>query len=141
LALQETPASPRSRRRVGARKDAQKSAIANGRLLPGIDQRSTWVRRCKELLQDLIADAGGLANTSAAEQAIQRRCAVLIVELERRELAFAQSNGATDLELDTYARVAGNLRRLLEAVGLQRRSRDVTVPDLATYLRHREAAQ
>jgi cobalamin-dependent methionine synthase I len=33
-------------------------------------------------------------------------------------------------QLDIYARVAGNLRRLLEAVGLQRRAKDVTTPTL-----------
>jgi hypothetical protein len=71
-----------------------------------------------------------------------RRCAVLITELERREQKFALSEGATDEQLDTYARVAGNLRRLLESVGLQRRPREV-LPSVDQYLatHEREAAE
>ena len=137
MALQETPTSPRSRRRSGAPKDAQKSAIANGRLLPGIDQRSTWVRRCKELIADHISDLGGESNCSAAERSIVRRAAVLSVELERLEVRFALAGEASADDIDLYARVAANLRRLLEAIGLKRRSRDVTTPNLQTYLRVR----
>jgi hypothetical protein len=50
----------------------------------------------------------------------------LTVELERLEAKFATAGEADANELDQYARVAANLRRLLEAVGLQRRARDVT---------------
>jgi hypothetical protein len=50
----------------------------------------------------------------------------LTVELERLELQFAKADGADADALDLYSRTAGNLRRLLEAVGLQRRSRDVS---------------
>jgi hypothetical protein len=42
---------------------------------------------------------------------------------------------ATDL--DTYARVASSMRRLLEAVGLRRRPREVE-PSLSEYLASRE---
>ena len=138
MALQETPTSPRSRRRSGAPKDAQKSAIANGRLLPGIDQRSTWVRRCKELIAAHVSDLGGNDAVSTAEHSIVRRAVVLTVELERLEQRFALAGEASADDIDLYARVAANLRRLLESVGLKRRQRDVTaVPDLQTYLRVR----
>jgi hypothetical protein len=39
---------------------------------------------------------------------------------------------ASPEDLDLYARVAGNLRRLFESVGIARRPRDVT-PNLETY--------
>jgi hypothetical protein len=39
------------------------------------------------------------------------------VELERLEAKFATAGAANDLDLDLYQRTAGNLRRLLEAVG------------------------
>ena len=44
--------------------------------------------------------------------------------------------------LDLYGRTAGNLRRLLEALGLQRRPREVT-PTVQEYVRHlnEEAAE
>jgi hypothetical protein len=142
VALQETPGSRRSRRTIRPHKDAQKSKIGNGALLPGVDGRSTWMRRCKELIADHISDLGGEANVSAAERSIVRRAAVLTTELERLEVRFALAGEASADDVDLYARVAANLRRLLESVGLKRRARDVTaVPTLQEYLRHREAAE
>jgi hypothetical protein len=55
------------------------------------------------------------------------------LELERLEAKFATAGEADANELDQYARVAANMRRLFEAVGLKRRSRDVT-PSLGEYL-------
>jgi hypothetical protein len=125
--------SPLERSRVAPVKDAKKSRITNGSaLLPGIDGRSPWVRRCKDIIAAIVADLGGPENCSTAEQSIVRRAAVLTTELERMEAGFAVAGEASPEALDTYARVSANLRRLLEAVGLQRRSRDVgpTLGDL-----------
>jgi hypothetical protein len=49
------------------------------------------------------------------------------------EAKFALAGGATPDQLDLYGRTAGNLRRLLESVGLKRRAKDVeglTLSDL-----------
>jgi hypothetical protein len=122
---------------IDRRPSRQKSRQANGTaLLPGVDGRSAWVRRCKELIADHISDLGGADNASAAERSIIRRACVLTVELERMETAFALAGEASAEDLEIYARVAGNLRRLLEAVGLQRRARNVT-PTLDEYLEQR----
>jgi hypothetical protein len=103
-----------------------RSKITNGSVLvPGVDQRSPWVRRCKDVIASHLSDLGGLDNTSAAERSIIRRASCLTVELERLEGRFAAANEASDSDLDLYQRTAGNLRRLLEAVGLQRRSKEV----------------
>jgi len=56
-----------------------------GQLLPGIDGRSAWTRRARDLISAHIADLGGVQNCSAAEQSIIRRASVLTVELERME--------------------------------------------------------
>jgi hypothetical protein len=105
----------------------QRSRIANGSaLLPGVDGRSAWVRRAKEVIASHISDMGGVDNTSAAERSIIRRASTLTVELERLEARFALAGEASPEDLDVYARVTANLRRLLEAVGLHRRPRDVT---------------
>lgn len=123
-----------------SRPSRQKSRQANGSaLLPGIDGRSAWVRRCKELIADHVNDLGGIDIVSAAERSLIRRAAVLAVELERYERKFALAGEASPEDLDIYARVAGNLRRLLESVGLQRRPREVT-PTLLEYL-NSEAAE
>jgi hypothetical protein len=110
----------------GPAKDPLKSRVANGSaLLPGVDGRSVWVRRAKELIADHLSD---LPDASVAERSIVRRAVILTVELERLEKKFALAGSATPFDLDLYQRTAGGLRRLLEAIGLERRLRDVTNP-------------
>jgi hypothetical protein len=111
-----------------------RSRISSRSLLPGVDGRSAWTRRCKDLIVDLINDKGGDNNTSVAERALIRRASVLITECERFEIQFASSGFASMDDLSAYCSVANTLRRLLATVGLQRRSRDVT-PSLADILR------
>jgi hypothetical protein len=127
--------SPQDPPAVVRHKDPQRSRITNGSaLLPGVDGRSAWVRRCRDLIAAHISDLGGAGNTSAAERSIIRRACVLTVELERMERQFALAGEASAEDLEIYARVAGNLRRLLESVGLQRRARDIG-PTLGDLLR------
>jgi hypothetical protein len=126
--------SPADRPQVGRTKDPQKSRITNGRLLVGVDGRSPWVRRCKDIIRSHLSDLGGEDNTSAAERSIIRRAAVLTTELERLEVKFALAGQASADDIDLYSRAASNLRRLLEAVGLQRRAKDVG-PTLADIIR------
>ena len=83
---------------------------------------------------------GGADNTSAAERSIIRRAAVLTTELERLEVKFASAGEASTEDLDAYSRVSANLRRLLEAVGLRRRPRDVT-PTLDVIMREGATGQ
>jgi hypothetical protein len=120
-------------------KDALRSRITNGStLLPGVDGRSAWVRRCKDVITAHISDLGGTDNCSAAERSIVRRASVMTVELERLEAKFAKAGEADFNELDQYARVSANLRRLLESVGLQRRAKPV--PTVSEYLAQLNAA-
>ena len=84
----------------------------------------TVVKRCKDVIAEHLSDK---PDATAAEFAIIRRAAVLIVELEIMEAKFAAAeDGANPATLDLYARVAANMRRLLESVGLGRRARDIT---------------
>ena len=106
-------------------------------LIPGIDGRSGWVRRAKELISEHTQDLGGIDNISAAEKSIIRRASTISVELERLEKKFALAGEVNTDEVEAYARIAANLRRLLEAIGLQRRPRDMTTLD--QYLDKREA--
>jgi hypothetical protein len=115
----------------------QASAITNGRLLPaavdgGVDGRSAWVRRVRDLIAQHTADLGN--DISTAEQALVRRCATLCCELERRELFFAQTAAIDDTALAVYQSGVNTLRRTLESLGLKRRTRDVT-PSLSDILR------
>jgi hypothetical protein len=181
----ELPAAPPGGR---PQKDPQRSRITNGSAhLPGVDGRSGWVRRAKDVISAHLSDLGGADNCSAAERSIVRRAATLTVELERLEEKFAlevnrdgkrlppesllivaenclamaaryqpgpkdapnenhdeqryahwlgqarealRAAAATELlNLEAYQRSANSLRRLLEAVGLQRRPRNALAID------------
>ena len=125
---------------VAQGKPRVRSRVSNGSaLFVGADGRSAWARRLRDLIQMHLSDLGGEAAVSEAEKSIIRRAATLTVELERLEARFAQAGEASADDLDLYQRAAGNLRRLLEAVGLKRRPRDVT-PTLAEYLTARAAS-
>jgi len=110
-----------------------KSKLTNGATLPGVDGRSSWVRRLRDLMALHLSDLGGEAAVSEAEKSIIRRAATLTVELERLELVFAKAGEASASELDLYQRTAGKLRRLLESLGLGKRVIDLT-PSLPKYL-------
>jgi hypothetical protein len=115
-------------------KSKGRSRISNGsNILPAVDGRSTWVRRLRDLISLHLSDLGGDEAVSEAERSIIRRVSTLTVELERMEPGFATAGEALPDQLDLYQRTANSLRRLLEAVGLQRRPRDVT-PNLHDYL-------
>ncbi len=111
-----------------------RSRLSNGLArLSDVDGRSMWARRLRDVVAAHIADLGGEAATSEAERSIIRRAATLTTELERLEARFASAGEAAPADLDLYQRTAGNLRRLLESVGLKRVPKDVT-PDLKTYI-------
>ena len=119
---------------LAVRKPEARSRISNGsHILPGVDARSTWARRLKDLIALHTADLGGLEAISAAESSIIRRAATLTVELERLELVFALAGEATPEQIDIYSRVSNTLRRHLETVGLKRVPRNVT-PSVAEYV-------
>ena len=82
-----------------------------------------------------IADRIG-RDEIAAERSILRRAATLTVQLELMETKFARAGDASPDELDLYSRTASNMRRLLEAVGIRRRPREVL--SLSEYLRRTE---
>jgi hypothetical protein len=127
--------SSADRTKVARVKDPQRSRITNGSaLLPGVDGRSAWVRRAKDLFALHISDLGGEDNVSEAERALLRRAVTLIIELERREVVFAQARAADNDALAIYQTTVNTLRRTLEALGLQRRPRDVG-PTLGQILR------
>ena len=116
-------------------KPEARSRITNGsEVLPDVDGRSSWVRRFRDVQALHLSDLGGQANVSEAEQAIARRAACLIVELEQMEQKFATQGASEGGQLDQYQRVSNTLRRLLESLGLERRARDVTPVPVAQYV-------
>ena len=124
-------------------KSKGRSRISNGSaILPGVDGRSTWVRRLRDLIALHLSDLGGADAVSEAERSIIRRVATLTVELERMEAAFAVAGEAEPQQIDLYQRTANSLRRLLESVGLERRQREIepSIHDIADEIAAEEEA-
>lgn len=120
---------------------AFKSRVTNGKsFLSGVDGRSVWARRARDVHRQLVQDRGGLSVASTAETLIARRAAVLEAELERYEVGFAEAGEAEASALCLYQTVANCQRRLLEAIGLERRARDVT-PTLERFIDDIQAAK
>ncbi len=99
----------------------QRTRMGNGKatLLGAQDQRGTYVRRLREVMAEMVADLGGAAGTTAAQRSLVRRAAVLQIELEKLETRFAEDPSVGERTLDLYARTAGNLRRVLETLGIK----------------------
>jgi hypothetical protein len=135
-AMHKAPPGRKTRPQLGD-KQYGRSAVSNGnRLLAGVDGRNAWARRCRDVISEHLADRGGIDNCSAPERSIIRRAATLTVELERMESDFALAGEAQPDQLELYQRTANSLRRLLEAVGLERRAKTI-VPSLSEYLEAR----
>jgi hypothetical protein len=76
------------------------------------------VRRWKDLVELHINDLGGPSACSEAQLSLCRRISTTEVELERLEARMSEGDDTVDL--DVYNRLAGNLRRKLESIGLKR---------------------
>jgi hypothetical protein len=114
-----------------------RSSITNGRhLLREVDARSAWMRRLRDLIAEHTSDLGGDDLVSEGERRLVRRSAMLCIQCEMLDAKFASEGGqASQNDLDSYQRVTNTLRRCLETLGLQRRSKDV--PTLSEYLKTR----
>lgn len=107
---------------IGGPSPAHRSRATNGStLLQNVDGRSAWARRMRDLMALHLSDLGGEGAVSAAEKCLIRREATLTVKQER----FATDGKARAEALDLYS---GNLRRLLNAIGLRRRPTTAPLP-------------
>lgn len=124
-------------------KSKGRSRLSNGRLLANVDGRSTWARLMRDTLASLVVHCGGVDVVSETKRLAARRVAVIEAELVFLEDKFAQLRAAGDepdaAAIDLYARVANQQRRLSEALGWERRARDVT-PSLNQFITNTTAA-
>ena len=125
--------SPKTSFRAASEPRASKlrSRVTNGsRSFVEGDGKSVWARRHRDLVELHAADLGGPALLSEAQVSLCRRAATLEVQLEALE---GQLSLGEEINIDVYSRVVGHLRRVLETLGIERRSKDVT-PSLSEYL-------
>ncbi len=116
------PSSLANRLKPGSKRI--RSAVTNGeRAFVLGDGNSPWARRQLDLIALHIADLGGEERLSANQLSLCRRAATLETELEMLEGQLSLGKVA---DLDLYNRLSGNLRRILESLGLERVARPVT---------------
>jgi hypothetical protein len=118
---------PPPKRTEAGTKRSGRSRITNGKaFVLGTDQRNPWIRRAKDIAAAHTADLGGDDNVSEAQRSLVRRIAILTLQSEMLESKFAQARGdAEPRDLDLYIRASGNLRRLVQTIGLERRAKPV----------------
>jgi hypothetical protein len=104
--------------------------------LDGLDQRQRPFRRYRAISGAILSDLGGEDQTSEVQRQLVSRFAMLALTLEGMEAGAIEGSA---LDLDLFARGAGHLRRIGEALGMKRVPRDVTT--LAQYLEQKAAAE
>jgi hypothetical protein len=95
--------------------------------IDALDKRTRAFKRYQVIVGAVLADTGGAENVSEIQRQLIAKFATLALQLEAMEAAAIEGN---EIDLDLFGRCAGHLRRIAEALGLERVARDVT-PTLA----------
>jgi hypothetical protein len=96
--------------------------------LETLDGRTAAAREARSLIAALSADLGGDDQLSAGERQLVTRAALvgaIVTDFEARWVA------GENVPLSDYLAAVNVQRRVLATLGLQRRSRDVTLPSFA----------
>lgn len=121
-------------RRAPSRARKPRSAVTSGRqLFVDGNPNTAWSRRYHDLVVGHMSDLGGADLLSEAQFSLIRRAAAIECELERLD---ARLSIGEPVDLDSYGRCAGHLRRLFETIGVERKPRDVT-PTVEEYLQRK----
>jgi hypothetical protein len=113
-------AKPVNRARTRSRVTTGRRVFVEG------DGNSRWARRYGDLIAAHCQDLGGVESLSASQISLIKRASTLELECEQAEGKLSMSQ---EIDLDLYQRMLNSLRRALETLGLERRSRDVTLID------------
>ncbi len=89
-----------------------------------VDLRTHAGRRFVTLIDAMVSDLGGPENVSVAEMQLVRRASALAVDLEFQEAQALHDNDALDPAI--YRTMVETQRHVLQALGLRRRTRDIT---------------
>lgn len=126
-----TTKKQRDSRAKGAGSAHFRSRISAGlTLLPSVDGRSTVARVVRDVYRALIQHCGGDEVVTEPTRLLIRRIACYEAELVNLENQFAQARlndeEPSPKRLDLYNRIVGGQRRALEALGFERRQKDIT---------------
>jgi hypothetical protein len=104
--------------------------------LSHLDGRTAAAKRARDLIEAIETDLGGSDRLSTGERQLVQRAAVLGAVLTDTESRWIEGE---PVDLTGYCTIVNAQRRVLETIGLRRRSRDVT-PDLHDYLAQKHKA-
>lgn len=107
--------------------------LSNGKQLfleSSVDGRSLIARRFREVQFAIVSDLGGESAISEAEMALARRAVTLVVNCEMFESRMAETG---KLDTEAYLPCVNALAKLLNALGLKRRPRQVGPSPLEGY--------
>ncbi|MBX9574552.1 MAG: hypothetical protein K2X07_02820 [Caulobacteraceae bacterium] len=121
------PMKPARRRRDPGQKAPAKARL---RTLDDLDKRTRAHRDTSELREALAADLGGWDAVSAMKAEVITAAALMGAMIRDRAASYLEGE---PVDLASFITLANAQRRHLEALGLERRARDVT-PDLRDYL-------
>jgi len=110
---------PKGRKTIAGRAPCNRSRVANGSaVLTGVDARSTWARRYRDLIEGLTADLG--EPLTEAERQQVRTAASLQLHVE--QLTAAMVNGQA-VDTDAITRAGNGATRALGALHSRRSAR------------------
>ena len=122
-----TPAKPRpppQTRAYGPQTQRSKVTNGNAHFVEG-DERSSWARRWRDLLAEILSDIGsGLAEgqrLSEGQRQLARRCATIAIQCEKLEGLAATGES---IDIDLYGMMTDRLGRAFQRLGLKRHARD-----------------
>ena len=98
--------------------------------LADLDHRTTAARRAHDLIESIHTDLGGVDRLATGEQQIVQRAALIGTMAEDVEARWLAGQS---VDPNILCVLANAQRRLFEALGLSRRSKNVT-PSVAEYV-------
>lgn len=93
--------------------------------LNDLDGRTIAARRARDVIQAITTDLGGVDLLSEGSKQLVRRAALLSVYLESCETRWLAGE---EVPLNDYLAAVDRQRRVLTALGLERRARDAHLP-------------
>src|ERR1700730_9349718 len=111
----------------GGRARSHRSAVSNGlRRAPlsgEIDGRTSTARRFRDIVETVTADLGGKDLLSEGQRQLIRRASALSIMCESVEADLVRD---MPFDVANYLTATNSLRRVLETLGIERKSRDVS---------------
>jgi hypothetical protein len=105
------------------------------RTLGDLDKRTASAQQAHRLIANLEAELGG--DLSTAQRELVKRAALIGAILEDAEVSWLQRRPA---DLAIYGMLVDRQRRCLEALGLKRQARDVTIKAMLKRVRAKAKA-